>query len=69
MTGDAAQLGKPVGADAAAGRATYPAVLGLEASRALARRKAAEAVEAVRPLEGEEGPLAALARYAAERRS
>jgi geranylgeranyl diphosphate synthase, type II len=69
VTGDAAQLGKPVGADAAAGRFTFPAVLGLEASRALAAQKVAEAVAAVRPLEGEDGPLAALARYTVERSS
>jgi geranylgeranyl diphosphate synthase, type II len=62
-------LGKPVGADAAAGRFTFPAVLGLEASKELAARKVAEAIAAVAPLEGEDGPLAALARYVVERRS
>jgi geranylgeranyl diphosphate synthase, type II len=69
VTGDASSMGKPVGADAAAGRFTYPAVLGLEDSRQLAARKVAEAIAAVRPLEPEEGPLVALARYAVERRS
>ena len=69
VTGSAAELGKPVGADAAAGRFTFPAVLGLEGSRELAARKVAEAVEAVRPLEPSDGPLAALARYAVERSS
>jgi geranylgeranyl diphosphate synthase type II len=68
VTGDAAALGKPVGADAEAGRHTFPAVLGLEASRELAARKVAEAVAAVEPLEGREGPLGALARYVLERK-
>jgi geranylgeranyl diphosphate synthase type II len=61
------QLGKPTGADAAAGRHTYPAVLGVEASRALARSLASRACEAVRVLEPQPGPLAALAHFAVER--
>jgi geranylgeranyl diphosphate synthase, type II len=69
VTGDASSMGKPVGADAAAGRFTFPAVLGLEESKQLAARKVAEAIEAVKPLEPGEGPLAALARYAVERSS
>ena len=68
VTADAATLGKPAGADAAAGRHTYPAVLGLEASRGLMRRKVEEAVAAVAPLEPAGGVLARLAAYAAERR-
>ena len=69
VTGDASSMGKAVGADAAAGRFTFPAVLGLEESRQLAARKVAEAISAVQPLEGNDGPLAALARYSVERRS
>ena len=69
VTASAAQLGKPTGADAAAGRFTFPAVLGLERSQQLAAQKVSEAVAAVRPLEGEDGPLAALARYTVERSS
>jgi geranylgeranyl diphosphate synthase, type II len=69
VTGDVSALGKPVGADAAAGRFTFPAVLGLEESRQLAARKVSEAIAAVQPLEGNDGPLAALARYSVERRS
>ncbi len=69
VTASAAQLGKPTGADAAAGRFTFPAVLGLERSQQLAAQKVSEAVAAVRALEGEDGPLAALARYAVERSS
>ena len=67
VMGNASDLGKPVGADAAAGRHTFPAVLGVEDSRQLAARKVAEAIDAVKTLEPQEGPLAALARYAVER--
>jgi geranylgeranyl diphosphate synthase, type II len=61
-------LGKPTGADAAAGRHTFPAVLGLEASRARAAALVEEALSAVRAeLEPVPGPLQALARYSVER--
>jgi geranylgeranyl diphosphate synthase, type II len=69
VTGDEATLGKPAGGDAAAGRYTFPAVLGLEASRSLAAQQVEKAVAAVEPLEGVGGPLAALARHMIERRS
>jgi len=61
-------LGKPAGADAKAGRHTYPAVIGLEASRRQARELVDRAIASVRAdLEPEGGPLAALARYSVER--
>lgn len=69
VTSDAATMGKPVGADAEAGRFTFAAVMGLEASWVLASQKVDEAIAAVEPLEGHKGPLAALARYALERTS
>src|SRR5262249_26918810 len=69
VTSSAEAMGKPTGADAAAGRHTYPAVLGLEASRARAGALVDEALAAVRALEPIPGPLAALARYSVERRT
>jgi geranylgeranyl diphosphate synthase type II len=69
VMGNSKDMGKPVHADAAAGRHTYPAVIGLEASWMLAERKVADAVAAVEPLEGTGGPLAVLARYVLERNS
>jgi geranylgeranyl diphosphate synthase type II len=60
-------MGKPTGADAAAGRHTYPAIVGLEEARRLGREQIARATAAVRALEPADGPLAALARYAVER--
>ena len=69
VTGTAERMGKPAGADAAAGRRTYPAVVGVERARALAHAEAERAVAAVAELERSPGPLRALARYAVERTS
>jgi geranylgeranyl diphosphate synthase, type II len=69
VTSSAEAMGKPVGADAEAGRFTFPAVLGLDESRRMAEELVARAEAAVRPLEGADGPLAALARYSVERKS
>ena len=46
-TGDAAALGKAPGQDEAAGKLTYPAVVGLEASVRLADELVAEAIEQI----------------------
>jgi geranylgeranyl diphosphate synthase type II len=67
VTSSAEALGKPTGADAAAGRHTFPAVVGLERARQLAREHVARAIDAVKFLDGDDGPLAALARYSIER--
>lgn len=69
VTASAAQMGKPTGADAEAGRHTFPAVVGLTQARELAKSHVARALAAVRGLEGDDGPLAALARYSIERTS
>ena len=69
VTASAAVMGKPTGADAAAGRHTFPAVVGLERSRALAQEQVQRAIAAVVKLEPKEGPLAALARYSVERKN
>ncbi len=66
-TSSAEALGKPAGADAAAGRFTFPSVVGLVASRQLAHELVARAKDAVRVVEPIEGPLAALAEYSVER--
>jgi geranylgeranyl diphosphate synthase type II len=69
VSSSAEVMGKPVAADAAKGRFTYPAVIGLERARALAEAQAHVATQAALLLEPEPGPLAALARYAVERES
>ncbi len=67
VTASAETMGKPTGADAAAGRHTFPAIIGLDKSRELAASHVARAVEAARFIEGDDGALAALARYSVER--
>lgn len=69
VTAESTELGKPTGADAMAGRFTFPAVLGLAQSRSLARERVEHAVDAIARLESPPGPLAALARYSVERRA
>ena len=49
VVGDTRKLGKKAGADAEHDKATYPALLGLDAARALAGRLHDEAVSAVAP--------------------
>jgi geranylgeranyl diphosphate synthase type II len=59
--------GKRVGGDAAHGKATYPAVLGLEGSRAVARDLLARCLAAVGELGPPAEPLRAIARFVVER--
>jgi geranylgeranyl diphosphate synthase type II len=67
VTGDAERIGKPTGADAAAGRHTFPSVIGLDRSKSLAAERIDHALSAISRLEYPPGPLSALARYAMER--
>ncbi len=67
VTATEEQMGKPTKADSEAGRHTFPAVVGLERSKALAREHAEAAAAAIKLLEPQPGPLAALARYTVER--
>jgi geranylgeranyl diphosphate synthase type II len=53
-TGDEAVLGKPVGSDAAGGKLTWPALLGLEKSRELADEAGREALKALEGFDGRE---------------
>jgi geranylgeranyl diphosphate synthase type II len=68
VEGEAAAMGKGTGGDAAVGKATYPAVVGIEASRARAAALAGEAAAALAPFGRAAEPLAALARFVADRR-
>lgn len=69
VEGSPEQLGKAAGSDAAHGKATYPALHGLEASKRLAREACEEALAALSPLPGGGPALAALARFIVLRRS
>ncbi len=63
VTQTSEKLGKSAGKDIAAQKATYPAVFGLERSRAEAQRLTRRAREAVKPLGKNAAPLLALADY------
>jgi geranylgeranyl pyrophosphate synthase len=66
---DSAALGKRAGADSAAKKLTFPAVYGVERSRAWLAEKIDEAVAAACSLPGAGGRLPELARFVGERRS
>jgi geranylgeranyl diphosphate synthase type II len=68
-TQTAEAMGKPTGADAAAGRHTFPAVVGVERSRQMADEQVAQALDAVAPWGERAARLRALARFAVERRT
>lgn len=63
VTQTSEKLGKSAGKDLAAQKATYPAVIGLEKSRAEARRLTAQAHRALESLGKNAGVLRALADY------
>jgi geranylgeranyl diphosphate synthase type II len=63
VTGSPSTLGKSPGKDAASGKATYPAAIGLPASRERAAELAARAGETVRGIGAAADPLVALAEF------
>ena len=67
VEGDSATLGKTAGKDAAQAKATFPALLGLEPTRARLRALADEMQAALAPLGARAAVLAALGRQAVER--
>lgn len=64
-----ATLGKTQGADADHGKATYPALMGLDAAKAYAERLVDEACTALRQVDGNTGELESIAHAIVERRS
>jgi farnesyl diphosphate synthase len=67
VEGESTVIGKTAGKDAAAGKPTFPSIIGLDASRARLTELTDIALRAIAPL-GERGALLEeLARYAAER--
>ena len=66
---DSATLGKTAGKDVANAKPTYPAILGMGASRKLLAELTDRAIAALAPLGTRAGELVALARYVAERES
>jgi farnesyl diphosphate synthase len=67
VAGDAAQLGKLTGADAARGKPTYPSLHGLEAAQALALHHRDQALAALTPLGERATTLRQLAHYVVDR--
>jgi len=69
ITSTAETLGKTPGKDVQAGKATYPAVMGLEAAQAEAQRLIAAAMDELKPLGAQAQTLQGLARFVVERKS
>ena len=67
VTAGTEQLGKTAGKDAAQGKLTYPALVGLEKSRKLAQRLTAEAIAALKPFGSKADALSQLAQTMLER--
>jgi geranylgeranyl pyrophosphate synthase len=68
IEGTPESLGKSIGKDVAAGKATFPAAIGIERSRARAEDLARRAQETLRILGPAAAPLSALAAYIVRRR-
>jgi geranylgeranyl diphosphate synthase, type II len=68
VVGDEAALGKPVGSDEDQGKATYPALAGLDQSRRMAQARVDVALSCLEPYSGEHaGFLRDLAQYIVDR--
>jgi geranylgeranyl diphosphate synthase type II len=67
VEGDPSLMGKSTGTDVALGKNTYPALMGLEASRDFARELVTRACGRLRPLGAAAAPLQALATYIVNR--
>jgi geranylgeranyl diphosphate synthase type II len=67
VEGQTAALGKTAGKDAAAGKLTYPALVGLDRSRALAREAVTRAEEALARVSLDAEHLGGIARWVVER--
>ena len=67
VEGDTASLGKTQGADAARGKPTYPALLGLAEAKRIGEELVEEAIDSLRDLDHRADPLRALARYIVQR--
>ncbi len=64
---ETSQLGKTAGKDVAAGKPTYPAILGIDAARTELARLTADALRALEPLGNGAATLRALAHFVAAR--
>jgi geranylgeranyl diphosphate synthase type II len=69
VTSTAEQMGKATGKDAAKGKNTYPALLGLEGAQREAHAQLEAALASLAPLKGNADGLRALARFVVERQT
>jgi geranylgeranyl diphosphate synthase type II len=69
IEGTTEELGKDAGSDQARGKATYPAVVGIEESRRRASELLDMALEALAPFDHRADPLREIARYVVARKS
>jgi farnesyl diphosphate synthase len=69
VEGDAAETGKPVGADAASGKATFVSILGVERARAQAQLLVGQAIAHLEPFESRAELLRQVARFVVNRRT
>ena len=69
VTQTSEKLGKTAGKDLTAQKATYPAIVGLEKSRRIARQLTAKAFAALKPFRGRAPALAAIAEFLLKRES
>jgi geranylgeranyl diphosphate synthase type II len=69
VEGDSALLGKGTGSDAARGKMTFPALLGIEASRLRAEELILGALNSLAPFDDRAETLRGIARYVLERKS
>lgn len=67
VEGDRERLGKAVGTDASRGKATYPALHGVDKTRQRLSELVDESLDALSSLDGHSEPLRAIARYMATR--
>jgi farnesyl diphosphate synthase len=68
VEGSVESLGKPIGADEARGKPTYPSLLGLEIAKTQAQQLRAQALETLESLGDNARPLAAIADFVLTRR-
>jgi len=69
VEGDPLLLGKGTGSDAARGKVTFPALMGIDASRARAADIVMDAISSLASFDDRATPLRAIAHYILERRS
>jgi geranylgeranyl diphosphate synthase type II len=69
IEGEEAMRGKRIGGDATRGKATYPALVGLDEAKREARRLLEEALDALAPLDHLADPLREIARFIVSRRA